>query len=146
MDAGMKVTHSGRADRARRGNALRSTTLWLASLYCLGLAGEPLAQTVYKTIGPDGTVSYSERPPADESTTEAVVLPAEPSAEELKDAELRREALDTSIEEMAKQRAALEAERQPPEPDSKWVDTRLLPGRTIIPPPLPREPAADTSE
>ena len=129
--------------RAVRNGVLGHRILWLVVLWCLAYAGALPAQTVYKTIGPDGTVSYTERPPVDESATEAVVLPAEPSAEELKDAELRREALDTAIEEMAKQRAALETERQPPEPDSKWVDTRLLPSRDKL---RTDEPPATTSE
>ncbi len=41
---------------------------FLASLLCASLAGPAHAQAVYRIVGPDGKVTFSDKPPADEKS------------------------------------------------------------------------------
>lgn len=45
-----------------------STAAVLTSLLCASLAGLASAQTVYRIVGPDGKVTFSDKPPVDEKS------------------------------------------------------------------------------
>lgn len=85
---------------------MRRALPWVCAL----LAGPALAATLYKSVGPDGRVSYSDQPPANgqvQKTLSFTELPSSP----LPEAVLRyREGLEKGVqkrlEELARSRSA----------------------------------------
>lgn len=75
----------------------------LGALLLLGLASA-MAQPVYKSIGPDGQVTYSSRPPASAVAVETVEIPPGPTAAEQTAAEARVKAVQAQVEASAAQR------------------------------------------
>jgi glutaredoxin len=49
-------------------------------LCCVWPAGSPLAQNFYKSVGPDGKISYSDRPPAEGRSAKAMKFDNLPSS------------------------------------------------------------------
>lgn len=57
--------------------------LWLAALLAFGVAGDAWAQRVYKSVGPDGKVTFTDKPPAGQEppAAPAAAAPAAPAAQ-----------------------------------------------------------------
>ncbi len=93
--------------------------LTLALIGCLALPAA-LADSVYKTRDADGTIRYSDRPPAGAVLLDVIPLPAPRSEEEQaaqrEAAEQRRQHRLETTERLREDRLAREAARTPPPP------------------------------
>lgn len=59
---------------------LRRKALWLVALLACGMAGTALAQRVYKSVGPDGKITFTDRPPAGQEQPAPPATAAAPAA------------------------------------------------------------------
>lgn len=62
------------------------------------------AQEVYKSIGPDGSVSYGAQPDAGATEVEAVELAPDPTPEQVNEARAAGERIEASVKEMGEER------------------------------------------
>jgi hypothetical protein len=120
----------------------------LALFLVAGLAAEPgLAQTVYKSVDPQGEVSYSDQPSADSVAVESIPQSNPADGAEGKD-EIKR--IQGFADKLESERKAREAEARPqPQtasapieepPDRKIIVNREQPyGEGAVPMPLPAD-------
>lgn len=98
----------------------RSATLMLTALMALVALPAPGA-TVYKSVGADGTVRYSDKPPPDNSPTEEIHLPDRPPVT-LPDTRSLMEQMAATTDRLKADRLEREAARQPPASQAQPVD------------------------
>lgn len=104
-------------------------------LMALILPLSSMAEGVYRSVGKDGEVIFSDTPPADAAKAEKIELPPEPSAGSRRTSEARHSAIQKRLDEMqqartqrelAKQNRIRRAEKQLAEAEAQFADTKRI--------------------
>ena len=99
--------------------------IWLLIL----LAPAPAfpADPIYKSVDPQGNVTYSATPPPEGVSSERLVAPAPPTEEDVQRAEAQTRKLKEQAAELERERKAREAEQA-----AAAEDAVPPPGRTVV--------------
>lgn len=102
---------------------------WVCPIVVLSMATETVAQTIYRSVDKDGNVTYSSTPPSDAQISQPVELAPGPTQAQQAQARERQREMESTADDMAREREAKADTGPPAEPTD--LPTDEMPGHTV---------------